>query len=152
MRLPAEDLDAATGTGAAAGESARPASGGLKVLIVEDNEDSAQMMSFMLELGGHEVRTAHDGSEALEAARAFGPQAVLCDIGLPGMNGYEVAARLREQPAFQQTPLIALTGYGEEDARRRSKEAGFDYHLVKPVEPDALAALLGSLRGTPGRA
>jgi CheY-like chemotaxis protein len=73
------------------------------------------------------------------------PQAVLCDIGLPGMNGYEVAERLREQPAFQKTPLIALTGYGEEEARRRSKEAGFDYHLVKPVEPEVLDALLDSL-------
>jgi PAS domain S-box-containing protein len=152
VRLPAEASGAASGGGAAAGQSPRPAPGGLKVLIVEDNVDSAKMMSFMLELGGHQVRTAYDGAEALEAARAFGPHAVLCDIGLPGMNGYEVAARLRQQPDFQRTPLIALTGYGEEEARRRSKEAGFDYHLVKPVEPDALGALLGSLRGTPGRA
>jgi CheY-like chemotaxis protein/nitrogen-specific signal transduction histidine kinase len=152
VRLPAETSSVAPSPGAAAGDSARPASGGLKVLVVEDNVDSAKMMSFMLELGGHQVRMAHDGAEALEAARAFGPHAVLCDIGLPGMNGYEVAARLRQQPDFQQTPLIALTGYGEEEARRRSKEAGFDYHLVKPVEPDALGALLGSLRGTPGRA
>jgi CheY-like chemotaxis protein len=96
------------------------------------------------------VRTAHDGREALEAARAFLPQAVLCDIGLPGMNGYELAARLREQPDFRSTPLIALTGYGEEEARRRSREAGFDYHLVKPVEPAALDALLDSLLAEAG--
>ena len=152
VRLPVEAPSTAAGAGMAAGESVSPASGGLKVLVVEDNVDSAKMMSFMLELCGHQVRMAHDGAEALEAARAFGPQAVLCDIGLPGMNGYEVAARLRQQPDFQRTPLIALTGYGEEEARRRSKEAGFDYHLVKPVEPDALGALLGSLRGTLGRA
>jgi CheY-like chemotaxis protein len=118
---------------------------------VEDNVDAAEMMSFMLQLGGHEVRAVYNGPEALEAARAFEPQVVLCDIGLPGMNGYEVAARLREQPAFRQTTLIALTGYGQEEARRRAKEAGFDYHLVKPVEPDALAALLDSLR-PPGSA
>jgi CheY-like chemotaxis protein/nitrogen-specific signal transduction histidine kinase len=144
VRLPAVAFVASTG--AAAAESSQPAARALKILVVEDNVDSAEMMSFLLRLGGHEVRTAHDGQEALEAARVFVPQAVLCDIGLPGMNGYEVAERLREQPAFQETPLIALTGYGEEEARRRSKEAGFDYHLVKPVEPEVLDALLDSLR------
>jgi CheY-like chemotaxis protein len=92
------------------------------------------------------VRTAYDGPAALEAARAFEPQAMLCDLGLPGMSGYELAARFREQPVFQRTPLIALTGYGQEEARRRALEAGFDYHLVKPVEPEALDALLDSLR------
>ncbi len=146
VRLPATAPAVSPDTEAVAGESASSASRALKILVVEDNVDSAEMMSFLLKLGGHEVRTAHDGLEALEAARTFEPQAVLCDIGLPGMNGYEVAERLRQQPAFQQTPLIALTGYGEEEARRRSKEAGFDYHLVKPVEPDALDALLDSLR------
>ena len=146
VRLPAEVPSAAEESAqAAAGESARSTSSALKILLVEDNIDSAEMMSFLLELNGHEVRAAHDGAEALEAARAFEPQVVLCDIGLPGMNGYEVAARLREQPALKQTPLIALTGYGQEDARLRSKEAGFDYHLVKPVEPDALNALLNLL-------
>jgi PAS domain S-box-containing protein len=143
VRLPASSLP---GEEAAAGQPAPPASRALKILVVEDNVDAAEMMSFLLTLGGHEVRTARDGPEALETARAFEPQAVLCDIGLPGMNGYEVAARLREQPAFQKTALIALTGYGQEEARRRSKEAGFDYHLVKPVEPEALDALLESLR------
>lgn len=118
----------------------------LRVLVVEDNVDSAEMMAFMLKLGGHEVRMALDGPSSLEAACAFLPQVVLCDIGLPGMNGYEVAARLRQQPEFKQTRLIALTGYGQEEARHRSKEAGFDYHLVKPIEPDALDALLDSIR------
>ena len=109
---------------------------------MEDNVDSAEMLGFLLRRGGHEVRTARDGPEALEAARVFRHQAVLCDIGLPGMNGYDVAVRLREQPAFRRTPLIALTGYGQEDARRRAREAGFDHHLVKPVDLDALRELL----------
>jgi PAS domain S-box-containing protein len=151
VRLPALASTAAPGADTAADASALPIERGLKILIVEDNVDAAEMMSFMLQLGGHEVRAVYNGPEALEAARAFEPQVVLCDIGLPGMNGYEVAARLREQPAFRQTTLIALTGYGQEEARRRAKEAGFDYHLVKPVEPDALAALLDSLR-PPGSA
>ncbi len=146
VRLPAAASSAGAGT-AEAGEPVPSAAQGLRILVVEDNVDSAEMMSFLLELRGYQVRTAYHGPEALEVARAFHPQVVLCDIGLPGMNGYEVAARLREQPDFQRTTLIALTGYGQEDARRRAQEAGFDHHLVKPVEPDALEALLDSLRG-----
>jgi PAS domain S-box-containing protein len=118
----------------------------LRVLLVEDNIDSAEMMAFILRREGHEVRITHDGPAALEAIGAFRPQVVICDIGLPGMNGYEVAARLGEQPLFEQTTLIALTGYGQEDVRLRAEEAGFDYYLVKPVEPDAIVALLDSLR------
>ncbi|HYO15096.1 MAG TPA: response regulator [Thermoanaerobaculia bacterium] len=146
VRLPAAPATGAAGPEAASDERAPSASRALKILLVEDNVDSAEMMAFFLKLRGHEVRTAHNGPAALEAARTFEPQAVLCDIGLPGMNGYELAVRLREQPAFQRTPLIALTGYGQEEARHRSKEAGFDCHLVKPIEPDALDALLDSLR------
>jgi PAS domain S-box-containing protein len=152
VRLPAEAEAAAADAQESAGEGDRPAASGLKILLVEDSVDSAEMMAFILQLGGHDVRIAHDGPAALEAARAFQPEVVLCDIGLPGMNGYEVATRLREQPAFQRTPLIALTGYGQDEARSRSREAGFDVHLVKPVEPDALEALLGTLRPSPTRA
>jgi PAS domain S-box-containing protein len=118
----------------------------LRVLVVEDNLDSAEMMAFILRLDGHQVRLADGGLAALDAAHAFQPQVVLCDIGLPDMNGYDVARRLREQPDFEQTRLIALTGYGQEEARRRAKEAGFDYHLVKPVEPETLSALLSSIQ------
>jgi len=120
------------------------------VLVVEDNVDSAEMMAFMLKFGGHEVRVARDGMEALKVARAFRPQVVLCDIGLPKMNGYEVAAQLRAQPDFEQTRLVALTGYGQEEDLRRAREAGFDVHLVKPVDPDALDALLDSMRSENG--
>jgi CheY-like chemotaxis protein len=144
-RLPALAPGSSARAKEAAVERARPVSGALKILVVEDNADSAESMALLLRLNGHEVRIAHDGPSALADARSFEPQVVLCDIGLPGMDGYEVAARLREQQAFKQTPLIALTGYGQEGSRRRAKEAGFDYHLVKPVEPGALDTVLDSL-------
>jgi two-component system CheB/CheR fusion protein len=146
VRLPALAPGSAAYAKEAVGERARPTPDALKILVVEDNADSAESMALLLRLNGHEVRIAHDGPSALAEARSFEPQVVLCDIGLPGMDGYEVAARLREQQAFKQTPLIALTGYGQEGARRRAKEAGFDYHLVKPVEPGALDTVLDSLR------
>jgi PAS domain S-box-containing protein len=145
VRLPLSAAGVAPAEESAAGRVATSARA-LKVLIVEDNLDSAEMLAFVLELGGHDVRAAHNGAEALEAARAFAPQVVLCDIGLPGMNGYEVAARLRQRAESQRTVLIALTGYGQEEDRRRAKAAGFDYHLTKPVEPEALTALLDTLR------
>jgi len=118
----------------------------LRVLVVEDNVDSAELLNFMLQLGGHETRMAHDGSTALDIARTFQPDVILCDIGLPRISGYDVAAGLRRQPEFQRTVLIALTGYGQDEDRRRAEDAGFNYHLTKPVEPEALAALLDSLR------
>jgi CheY-like chemotaxis protein len=151
VRLPALAASQAAGRAASDRAQARPASPRLRVLVVEDNQDSAEMMAFVVRYDGHEVRLAHDGPAALEVARVFQPEVILCDIGLPGMNGYEVAQRLRQQPGFKQTPLIALTGYGQEEARQRAREAGFDYHLVKPVEPEALGALLISL-GTNERA
>ncbi|HVM46161.1 MAG TPA: response regulator, partial [Candidatus Thermoplasmatota archaeon] len=94
---------------------------------------------------GHTVETAGDGHAAVEAARSFAPHVVLCDIGLPGINGYEVAARLRADAAFANTRLVAITGYGQDEDRRRAREAGFDHHLTKPVEPRSLEALLARL-------
>jgi CheY-like chemotaxis protein len=98
----------------------------------------------MLQLDGHEARIAHNGQIALETAQLFLPQVVLCDIGLPGMNGYEMAAHLRAQPEFEGMILIALTGYGQEEDRRRAQEAGFDHYLIKPINPEDLQALLDS--------
>jgi PAS domain S-box-containing protein len=118
----------------------------LKVLVVDDNTDAAQSAAMLLVMQGHRVETAHDGPSALEAARAFRPEVVLLDIGLPGMDGFEVARAMRAQLGNGTPVLVAVTGYGQEEDRRRSQEAGFDRHLVKPVEPAALAALLGSLR------
>jgi signal transduction histidine kinase/CheY-like chemotaxis protein len=114
-----------------------------RILVVDDNRDSADSLALLLRLGGHEVEMAHDGSSALALAQAFRPEVILLDIGLPGMSGYEVARKLRE--VDQPRPLlIALTGYGQEEDQRRSLEAGFDYHLVKPVEMAKLLSLVNS--------
>src|SRR4051812_33168956 len=112
-----------------------------RVLIVDDNEDMARGMARLLKLLGHAVATAHDGPSAVEAARSHRPDYVLLDIGLPGMSGYEVAKRLRED-GFLDTVIIAVSGYGQEEDRRRSKLAGFDHHLVKPLDHDALLQLI----------
>lgn len=122
-----------------------PAAQSLRILVVDDNEDSAESMASFLMLSGHEVRTAHDGLSAVEAAAEFIPVVVLLDIGLPGLNGYEVSRRIRAQRG-DETLLIALTGWGTEEDRRRSREAGFDHHLTKPVEMDELRRLLATAR------
>jgi PAS domain S-box-containing protein len=116
-----------------------------RVLVVDDSADSAESLSVMLALEGHETKTAHDGPSALELARAFQPQVTLLDIGLPGMSGYEVARRLRKQRGGRKTTLIAVSGYGQEEDRRKSREAGFDHHLTKPVNYDTLTLLINSL-------
>ena len=113
-----------------------------KVLVVDDNVDAAHALAGLLEIAGHEVFLAHDGPAALEAARRVRPDSVLLDIGLPGMDGYEVARSLRADSTLNQTRLIALTGYGQENDRHRSRSAGFDYHLVKPVDMSVLENLL----------
>ena len=99
-------------------------------------------MANMLQVGGHETRTAHSGPAALDAARPFNPEVVFLDIGLPGMNGYEVAKRLRDEPSLGRAMLVALTGWGSDDDKRRSREAGFDFHLTKPVELTAIERIL----------
>jgi len=113
-----------------------------RILVVDDNVDNAESIRLLFQLAGHQVRTAYNGHDALAAACAFRPEVVLLDIGLPGMDGYEVARRLREAAGGKKMLLIAQTGYGQEEDRRRSREAGFYAHLVKPVDPGALKALL----------
>lgn len=113
----------------------------LRVLVVDDNIDSAETLGELLPLWGHQTRLAHDGPQAIEAVREFAPDVVLLDIGLPGMDGFEVARRLRAEGVAVRR-LLAMTGYGDEDDRRKAKEAGFDGHLVKPVEPEVLQRLL----------
>jgi len=117
-----------------------------RVLVVDDNVDSAETIAEILKLWGHEVQTAHDGSEALEAARAQRPDAVLLDLGLPIMDGFETARRLRAE-GLSATLLVAVSGYGGAEDRRRATEAGFDSHLTKPVSPEALREVLK--RGKP---
>src|SRR5690242_9314876 len=117
-----------------------------RLLVVDDNRDAAESMSMLLEMWGHEVAFAYDGPSALETAEQWQPQAVFLDIGLPGMDGYEVAARLRELPQAKDAVLIAITGYGQDEDLLRSRRAGIDHHLVKPVAPDTLRSLIDSLQ------
>jgi DNA-binding response OmpR family regulator len=124
-----------------------PVDRGVRVLVVEDNADAAETLADLLRLWGYEVGIAHDGQAAVEAAPGFRPDAVLLDIGLPRMNGYEVARWLRRQSDLGGVLLIAVTGYGQESDRARGREAGFDHHLVKPVDLEVLRRLLAELRG-----
>jgi signal transduction histidine kinase len=117
-----------------------------RLLIVDDNADAAEMLALELKLAGHAVHTVHDGSMALEAARTHRPDAILLDIGLPGISGYEVARQLLQEPGMEHVLLVAVTGYGQERDRRRSAKAGFHYHLVKPVTLDVLESLLADSR------
>jgi CheY-like chemotaxis protein len=122
-------------------EPAEPHGAGRRVLIVDDNRDAADMMANALTLRGFDVRTAHDGLAALDVAAAFGPELAVLDIGLPVMDGYELAARLRQTPGLEHVRLIAVTGYGQKSDRERSAAAGFDQHIVKPVDVDRLIGL-----------
>ena len=112
------------------------------MLVVEDNIYAAKSFATLMRLDGHEVQIAHDGPMALQMATTFQPDVILLDIGLPGIDGYEVAKRLRGQDEFRETRIIAMTGYGQPEDRRRSKESGIDYHLVKPVKIDVVRSLL----------
>ncbi len=116
-----------------------------RILVADDNEDSVESLALLLTLRGSEVRTARDGWEAVAAAAAFGPDIVLLDIGMPRLNGYEAARRIRKQGRGERMVLIALTGWGQKEDRQRSTAAGFDFHLVKPVDFAALEQLLASL-------
>jgi CheY-like chemotaxis protein len=115
---------------------------GVRVLVVDDNEDGAEMLAEILNLHGYQARIAQDASSALRVAAEFTPQIAFLDIGLPVVDGYELAARLRAIPSLAKLHLIALTGYGQSEDRRRTHEAGFHQHLVKPVDIDAIDAAL----------
>lgn len=151
IRLPAviQGPDAIRAT-AGAGAGTRPATE-LRVLIVDDNLDAAASLGLLLRLTGHEVRTAHDGAEALRVAEEFRPDVAVLDIGLPKLDGYEVAGLIRRETWGEGMVLIAATGWGQETDRHRSREVGFDHHLVKPVDPAALIQLLASLDTNPLR-
>jgi CheY-like chemotaxis protein len=114
------------------------------VLVVDDNVDAAAVLSALLDGLGHEVQTVHSGIEALAVAETFRPEVILLDLGMPGMDGLEVARRLRERPRNPQPVIVAVTGWGKAEDRVRSKEAGVDVHLVKPVEEDQLRMVLGN--------
>ncbi|MEX0713787.1 MAG: ATP-binding protein [Pirellulales bacterium] len=118
----------------------------MRVLVVDDNLDVGRTLAALLKHAGHDVRLAHDGPAAIQIARDYQPETVLVDIGLPGMDGYELARRLRNEAGLERAMLAALTGYGHEEDRRRSDEAGFDHHLTKPVRSEMLLSLLSGGR------
>jgi CheY-like chemotaxis protein/two-component sensor histidine kinase len=115
-----------------------------RILVVDDNVDSAESMAMMLELSGHDVAMAHDGLAAVELAKEFQPDVALLDLGMPKLDGYEAARSIRQQSWGQKMKLVALTGWGQQEDKRRSREAGFDAHLVKPIDFDALEELVAT--------
>jgi two-component system CheB/CheR fusion protein len=143
VRLP---LEAAAPAAEPAGE--RPAPGGAprRVLVIEDNIDAAESLRMLLELGGDTVALAHSGPAGVEAARGFGPDLILCDIGLPEMDGFAVARTLRREPALQATRLVALSGYAAPEDVAKAREAGFDAHHAKPLNLETLQDILGMVR------
>jgi CheY-like chemotaxis protein len=116
-----------------------------RILVVDDNRDAAESLAMLLSVTGHDTHVVHDGAAALEAVATHRPDVVLLDIGLPGLNGYEVCRRVRAQDWARGILIIALTGWGQEEDRRKTREAGFDGHMVKPVDYEALVALLRTL-------
>jgi CheY-like chemotaxis protein len=139
VQLPQEDRPAP-------GASADPiAPSGHRLLVVDDNQDAANSLAMLLRLQGHEVRVAYSGMAAVEMTKTYTPDAVFLDIGMPGMDGYETARRIREQPGMGGVILAALTGWGQKEDRRRTAEAGFDHHLVKPPELKAVESVLATL-------
>jgi PAS domain S-box-containing protein len=123
---------------------------GYRLLVVDDNQDAGNSLAMLLRLQGHEVRVAFSGVAALEIAKTYSPDVVFLDIGMPGMDGYEVARRLRQQPGLGKVVLAALTGWGQKEDRRRTAEAGFNHHLVKPPEPEAVESVLAGLKSPRG--
>jgi len=124
----------------------RPPTRKRRILIADDNLDAARSLGMMLEMMGHEVRTTHDGLEAVAEGEQFKPDVALLDIGMPKLNGYEAARRIRASDWGRDIILVALTGWGQTEDRRRSGEAGFDHHMVKPVELAALESVLNDKR------
>jgi len=118
-----------------------------RVLVVDDNVDAAAALARMLRLMAQEVRTAHDGLKGVQEAEAFRPDLILLDIGMLRLNGYDACRRIREQPRGRDVTIVAVTGWGQEEDRRRSKEAGFDHHILKPAEPADIEKLLVGLKG-----
>ena len=150
VRLPAARKPAANGVPRAGRIDAAAESSRRRILVVDDNEDSATSLALILGMKGHETRTANDGMQAIEVADVFRPQVVLLDIGMPRLNGYETARLMRQKEWGRQALLVALTGWGQETDRIRSSDAGFDAHLTKPVEVAAIQRLLATARATEG--
>ena len=126
--------------------AARPSTAGSRILIVDDNKDLATSLARLLRLLGHEVEVVFDGLKAIEAVRAYHPRVVLLDLGLPSLDGYQVARNIRQE-GFNDTVIIALSGYGQEEDRRRSREAGMNYHVTKPADVKTINDLIARPTG-----
>lgn len=146
VRLPALILEPSAEPRPSSG-TATPSARPSRILVVDDNRDSAESLALLLSLGGHRVETAHDGLAAVDLARTFRPRVVLMDLGMPKLNGYDAARAIRSEPWGDEIVLVALTGWGQEDDKRRTAEAGFDAHLTKPVDHAAFEELLATLNG-----
>ena len=141
LRLP-QFVAGETATGAGHQSPQAPAAATHRILVVDDSRDSAETMAMLLQIGGHTVRVAFDGPSALPAVREFQPDLVLLDLGLPGLTGYEVAKKVQEMTLAHRPMLVAMTGYGQQGDRQRTRAAGFDHHLVKPVDLEMLQQIL----------
>jgi CheY-like chemotaxis protein len=147
VRLPLASAPAAetprspAGTDTAQGPS-------LRILVVDDNLDAAQTLAILLRANGHQVEAVHDGPTALEVARSYRPNLILLDIGLPGMDGFEVAKKVRQDLDLGNVVLVAMTGYGQESDKQRSKEVGFDHHLIKPADFSKVKEILATVSAT----
>jgi CheY-like chemotaxis protein len=130
-------------------ESAAPRAG-RRILVVDDDHDSAESLAMLIQLMGHDVRAAHNGLAAVDLAEAFRPDLIVLDIGMPGLDGYEVCRRIRQHSWGQETVIAALTGWSRDEDRDRSEQAGFDHFLVKPVDPKALEDLIAAVGRGPG--
>jgi PAS domain S-box-containing protein len=146
VRLPVAVQASQTDSAGARNDASTAPKSSLRILIVDDNRDGADTLAMMLEIVGNHIRTAYDGEEALAATAEFKPDVILLDIGLPKLTGYEACRRIREQPGGKQLLIIAQTGWGQEEDRQRTRQAGFDHHLVKPVDPQALMKLLAEVQ------
>jgi len=145
VRLP---VDVEASRPQAADKQAEPADlkSSLRILIVDDNQDGADSLAMVLKMMGNDARTAYDGKEGVELAEEFRPEVVLFDIGMPKLNGYEACRLIRKQPWGRKVIVIAVTGWGQDDDRQRSHDAGFDHHMVKPVDPQAVMKMLAVLQ------
>jgi CheY-like chemotaxis protein len=143
VRLPLET--AAPTASAEGGAASRPKSRSRRYLIVDDNADSSEALKLLLEFRGHTVQVVHDGREALAAARSFSPEVILLDVGLPGLDGFEVVKQLRSSPETANLLVIATTGYGREEDRARCLAAGFNHHFAKPLDVDNIQAIVEQL-------
>jgi len=150
VRLPESGAPLVASPGHHVAQNSRSGHAGMKILIADDNKDAADSIGMLLRMNGHDVRVVYNGLDAVATANSMQPDAIVLDIGMPKLNGFDVARQIRRQAWAGRAVLVALSGWGQPDDRLRSQQAGFDQHLIKPVEPDALESILQTLGGRRG--